>query len=167
MIELVNDKTWMIEVDDLGIELQQGEKIDLEDITDKLILESGDLATTVAIFHLDSVEIDYETVIKYIKKINHFNHVEDEKTHAHNIRETSFFDTEKIGGMTSKITYYKDVTKLEKVREEEIIRNIVTNAVEQIKSTIFKDGVIEEIETQTLNRVGGRVDSISIDLDVS
>lgn len=163
MIEFINDKTWVVQVNDLGIELQPTENMNIENLTDKEIIESIDLITTTGIFQLDGITIDYDTMIKYIKKLNHFNHVEDEKTHAHNVRESSFFDTEKIDGMTSKITYYKDATKIDKVREEEIIRDI-DGSVEQIKSTIFNDGVIEEVETQTLNRVDGRVDSISTEL---
>lgn len=163
MIELVNDKTWVVRVDDLGIELQPTERINIENISDKAIVESEDLKTMTGIFQLDGNTISYDVMIDYIKKITHINHVEDEKTHAHNVRETYFFDTEKVDGMTSKITYYKDATMTDKIREEEIIRD-VDGSVSQIKSTIFKDGEIEETETQTLNRVDGRVASINTEL---
>jgi L-rhamnose mutarotase len=163
MIELVNNKTWVVQVNDLGIELQPTESIDLENLSDKEILESIDLSTTTAIFKVNDVQITYSKTMEYIRKLTHIDHVQKEKTHAHNVRESSFFDTEKVNGMTSKITYYKDVTKMDKVREEEIIRD-VDGSVSQIKSTIFKDGEIEEVETQTLNRVDGRVDSISTEL---
>jgi hypothetical protein len=163
MIRLVNDKTWVVEVEDLGIELQPTESINLENLADKDIVESRNLKNTTAIFQLDGVTIDYNTAMKYIRKLSHFTHVEDEKTHAHNVRESSFFDTEKVNGMTSKITYYMDATKTDIIREEEIIRD-VDGSVSQIISKIYKDGVIEETETQTLNRVDGRVDSISTEL---
>lgn len=159
MIELVNNKTWVIVINDLGIELQPGERIELSNLTDKQIVESIDLPTVDAIFELDGTEIDYTKMIEYTKKITHIDHI-NEKTHAHNVRESNFFDTEKVDGATSKITYFTDATKTVKVREEEIIRD-VDGKVAEIISTVYKYGEIEEVEIQTLNRIDGKVDSIS------
>ena len=163
MIELVNDKTWIVKVQDLGIELQPNESMNLENISERDLLDSEDLTTQTGTLKIDSVITDYDTVIKYIKKLNHYEHLQV-KTHAHNIRGTSFFDTEKVDGMTSKITYYTDGTKTNKVREEEIIRDI-NGGVYKIESKVYNNNVVEEKEIQTFDRVDGKVDSIYTTLE--
>jgi hypothetical protein len=160
MIEFVNDKTWVVRVNDLGIELQPSEIIDITQLPSDYVVDSVDLKTTDGIFREDGFQLTYAEAIRRIKKITSFEHVVDEKTHAHNIRDNYFFDTEKIGEKTSKITYYVDATKTEKVREEEIVRD-ADGKVSQVVSVIYKNGVEIERETQTLNRGGETVDSIS------
>lgn len=164
MIELVNNTTQILRVNDLGIELKPSEKLDIENVNEKNILQSNDLKTTLLTFELDGVGITYDEMIKHIKRLNHFDHIAED-THAHNIRDDSFFDTEKVGGLTNKITYYHDSAKTQKIREEEIIR--VGGAVSQIKSTVYDDNEnIVEIETQTLNRDGaGKVESITTSIE--
>lgn len=165
MIRFINDKTWTITVEDMGIELQPNESINIENFTDKEIVESRNLKNSGGIFELDDIPISYDKMIKYIKKLSSITHnIED--THAHNLRDSSFFDTEKVNGVTSKITYYTDATMTKKIRQEEIVRD--NGAVSEIISRIYDDNEqVVETETQVLNRVGGRVDSINTTLEES
>ncbi len=158
MIELINNKTVAIQVRDLGIELQPGERINIENIDEKYIIESQDLINTQLIFQKDGLDITYDKAIQNIRKLRHPEHIAED-TIAHNLRDNYYFTVEKIGSTTSKIIYFKDATKTQKIREEEIIRN--GGLVSQIILKIYDDnGILVETETQNLNRVSGRVDSI-------
>lgn len=159
-IEVINETTVTTSINDLGIELQPGERINLLNIEDKYILESVDLPNSGVSYFVDGVVKTYETVRRYIQKLNEYDHIHVD-THAHNIRDDSFFDTEKINGKTVRITYYRDAAKTQKIREEQILR--IDGVVDRIISTIYDDEEnIIEIETQTLNRdVDGKVESIT------
>lgn len=161
IIETINETSSVIVVNDLGIELQPTEKTNLLNIHEKYILESEDLASAGLTYYIDNIKRPYDEVILYIKKLNVFDHKEVD-THAHNILDDSYFDTEKTNNMTSKITYYRDVAKTQKIREEEIIRT-TDGTVDRIISKIYNEsGIVVETETQTLNRDGdGRVDTIT------
>lgn len=158
MIELINNKTVAIQVRDLGIELQPGERINIENIDEKYIIESQDLINTQLTFQKDGLDITYDKAIQNIRKLRHPEHIAED-TIAHNLRDNYYFTVEKIGSTTSKIIYFKDAAKTQKIREEEIIRN--GGLVSQIILKIYDDnGILVETETQNLNRVSGRVDSI-------
>lgn len=157
MIELVNNKLVTIQVKDLGIELQPGERINLENIDEKFIINSQDLINTQLTFQKDGIDILYDKAIQYIRKLRHPEHI-TEDTVAHNLRDNYYFAIEKIGGITSKIVYFKDAEKTQKIREEEIVRS--GGLVSQIILKVYNNGVVVETEIQNLNRIGGRVDSI-------
>lgn len=158
MIELINDKMIKIQVQDLGIELQPNERINLENIDERFIINSQDLINTQLIFQKDGINISYDKAIQHIRKLRHPEHIA-ENTIAHNLRDDYYFTVEKINGITNKITYFKDVTKTQKIREEEIIRD--NGLVSQIILKVYNDnGIVVETETQNLNRANGRVDSI-------
>jgi len=158
MIELINNKTITIQVKDLGIELQPNERINLENIDEKFIINSQDLINTQLIFQKDNIDISYNKAIQHIRKLRHPEHIAED-TIAHNLRDNYYFTVEKINGITSKIIYFKDAAKTQKIREEEIVRN--GGLVSQIILKVYDDnGVIVETEIQDLNRIDGRVDSI-------
>ena len=164
MFELVNETTNIITVNDMGIELGNGESLDIEMFTDKEIIESVDLSSTLLTIEMDGIAITYDVLIEYIKKLNKYTHLEVD-THAHNIVDDAVFETEKVNGKTSKITYYKDAAKTKKLREESIIRNI-NGAVIQIISEVYgDDDLVEETETQTLTR-GSSGTVIGIETDI-
>ena len=160
MIELVNNTTQVIRIRDLGIELQPTERVSIDNYDDRYILQSQDLKITMIEIERDGVVISYDKLIRYIKKLSHYDHV-IETTLAHNIREDYFFDTEKENDVTIKIIYFKDAAKTMKIREEDIVRGL-TGTVSQIISRVYDSfGNIVETETQNMNRdVDGRVESI-------
>jgi len=158
MIELINNKTYIIQVADLGIELQPNERINIENIDERHIIESQDLINTQLTFQENGFNTTYNKAIKNIRKLRHPEHI-DEDTIAHNIRDNYYFTVEKLNGSTNKIIYFKDVNKTQKIREEEIIRQ--DSLVSQIILKVYDDnGIIVETETKNLNRINGKVDSI-------
>jgi len=164
MLELVNETSNTITINDLGIELETGESLDIEMFTDKQIINSIDLESTLLTIKLDGVNITYKVLIRYIKKLNDFTHRQVD-AHAHNVADDSIFDTEKIAGKTSKITYFKDAAKTRILREESIIRNINGAVVEIVSEIYDDDDELIETETQTLTRgIDGTVEGIEIDI---
>jgi len=164
MIELVNNKTYMIQIADLGIELQPNERIDIENIDERHIIASQDLINTQLTFQENGFNITYNKAIKNIRKLRHPEHI-DEDTIAHNVRDNYYFTVEKLNGSTNKIIYFKDANKTQKIRQEEIIRN--GSLVKQIILKVYdNNGNVVETETQTLNRIDGKVDSIISNIEI-
>lgn len=158
MIELINNKTVIIQVQDLGIELQPNERINLENIDERFIINSQDLINTQLTFQKDGVDISYNKAIQHIRKLRHPEHIAED-TIAHNLRDDYYFTVEKVGDITSKIIYFRDAAKTQKIREEEIVRN--SGLVSQIILKVYDDnGIVVETETQDINRVDSRVNSI-------
>jgi len=164
MIEIVNNNTYTLVIRDMGIELQPGERVDLQNVDDRYIIDSYNLKSLDITFEQNGSIISYDKMMRYIKKLSHYDHVRDD-TIAHNVRHDYYFSTLKENDVTKKITYYYDAGKTQILREEEIVRGS-GGQVAQIIATIYdENGNVVEKETQNLNRaVDGKVDSITTSL---
>lgn len=150
------------EIRDLGIIISTGETIDLLiNFNKEDLLKSADLqsAMNTLTTSIDGVIVDYDELIKRIKSLTNHEHYNLNQL-QHNIYENNFFKVTKLNGTTKYITYYSDETMTEKIQEDEIIRDI-DGKVERIITRKYDNEIIVQELTQLLNRVGGKVESIT------
>lgn len=156
--------TKQIEIKDLGIILAENEFINLLDNFYKEdLLSSSSLKTAIddsaITMSIDSEIVNYE---EFVNKLSSFTKHEHNTLNKiqHNLYKDNFFQVTKTDGTTKYITYYTDDTLSDKIQEDEIIRD-TNNRVSQIITKKYEDGVVVQELTQNLNRVEGKVDSIT------
>lgn len=167
MILITNVKGSSITVDDLGIYLENNESLDIEDLfTSEEILSSQDLEPALNSFDI-TAEINgnsatWNDIVAYFKRLTEAEH-EILDTLTHDLNENLFFESVKdSNGQTQSIVYYTDSSKLLKVREEEITRDLVGRAQIITVSQYDSNGNIIKRDIQTINRTAeGTLDNIT------
>lgn len=156
----------IVTIPDLGTQLESNESVDmLSNYTRHEILESQDLETIwdngFVVFTIDGTP---STLVQVIKAITGMTEIEHENldTLKHGLSEKAYFTVERnIQEDVEKIVHYTDNTKVIKIREDEIVRNINEDVIQLIKRQYDSSGTIIKVETQTINRnVDGEVESI-------
>ena len=156
MIQMNNVLTTVIVIPDLGIELQPLSFVRLDSIvSDDQIIASHDLISASVQFVVDGVVTLYQDLIAILTKINEYQH-EKIASLVHNLNENAYFETTKVNGLTSTITYYTDSIKSIKIKEEEVFRSS-GGKVSYIITTRYKNGIPVEKSTEQLNRISGKV----------
>ncbi len=166
-IILTNVSGSTITINDLGINVEDGESIDLnENFFDENLIESIDLQLPIdsgdVTIEINNVSSTYNQLIEFLTKLNEFQH-ESLVTLTHDLYKNSFFKTTKdVNGRVIKITNFTDPSESQKIYEEEITRDI-NSRVSSIRRSLYNsNGVFDRMETQTLNRnINGRVESIT------
>lgn len=169
MILLRNVSGSTVKVDDMGLILEAGDQIDIdENFTEKNILESENLEPQISNGNLEvtieaATNQSWDGIVAYYKRLTESEH-ERLDTLKHGLSEESFFEaTKDSSNRTQYITYYTDATKTTKIREEEITRLPNKRASSIIIRQYDENGNLLKTETQVLNRAGGtgKVESIS------
>ena len=165
LLENISDST--LTVGDMGLELPQGENINIiETYPRDAILNSNDLETQFQNgniqFIIDTTPSTYGQVIRSITGITEYEH-ENLDTLTHTLYEQSYFQVERdANDEVEKIVYYKDGTLVIKIREEEIVRDSEGEVSSIIKRQFDESGNVTKQETQIINRTPeGDVDSIT------
>lgn len=154
-----------IEIRDLGIILKVDETISLlENFNSEELLKSSDLE--IAINNIDvniSINGDIVNYEEFVDKLSSFTKYEHNTLNKiqHNLYNDNYFVVTKVDGKSKYITYYTDETMIDKIQEDEIIRE-TDGRVGQIISRKYIDNNVVQEMTQNLNRnVDGKVESIT------
>ena len=152
------------EIRDLGIIISTGETINLLDNFNKeIIINSNDLESAMnmsIIVTVDGESLNYNELIRRISNITNYEHYNLNQL-QHNMYEDNFFKVTKNEGTTKYITYYFDDSMINKIQEDEIIRD-TSGRVERVITRNYENGVVEQEMIQYLNRdINGKVESIT------
>lgn len=167
VITLTNNSQEIISIKDLALELRPGESVLLSSYTDKQLLESSDLQAVMTsnpnvLVTMAGTSVNHTSLTSGLTNMTMANH-ESANTLKHNVSENYYFETTKENDQTKFITYYTDSLKINKIREEEIVRTEVGTVSQIIIKNFNDEGNLESTEIQVLNRnVFGKVENISV-----
>lgn len=169
-ITLINTSDYKLIISDLGIEIDPTEVIDLYSSfsAQELLISSGisALYSSAQNFRILINGVVIGTYVEFVQKLTFLTQSEHETipTLKHQEYEQYYFEVTKLNSRSKFITYYKDNTKVEKIREETINRNI-DGRVSSVRTVQYDAGqnIVSDV-TEILNRdASGKVISTSME----
>ena len=155
-----------VAIQDLGVILNTGDVINLlENFETDQLIDSIDLKTEIQNSNvettIDSDIVNYNEFIRRISNLTKHEHYNLNQL-QHNLYDDNYFKVTKQSGKSKFITYYKDSSMVDKIQEDEIVRDASGKVSEIITRKFNTDGTVYQKLTQILNRnTEGKVESIS------
>ncbi len=161
---LKNNSLNKIIIATLAIELDSNESVVIDTYDSKLLIDNQELkslySTGDVSFFFDSLETSYEKIVSILNpltKENHENMISGR--HSDCISYSEVIKDE--NGFTTKIIYYSDLLKNDKVKEE-IINRDANKRVLSIITNIYTNNILISTEIQNIARVNNVIENISI-----